>query len=96
MDSSLKRTTVDRREKILNLLAENGKVYVHELSEMFRVKRVASCTSRGSTVEWPGTRRTSSKVNAFFRTRMRALPSQRRDYTSPDGDRVRPVSGAIH
>lgn len=40
MDSSLKRTTVDRREKILNLLAENGKVYVHELSEMFRVSEV--------------------------------------------------------
>jgi len=40
MDSSLKRTTVDRREKIMNLLAEHGKVYVHELSELFGVSEV--------------------------------------------------------
>ncbi len=40
MEGSLKKTTVDRREKILKLLAENGKVYVHELSSMFKVSEV--------------------------------------------------------
>lgn len=40
MDGSLKKTTVDRREKIMKLLAENGKVYVHELSAMFGVSEV--------------------------------------------------------
>ena len=40
MDGSLKKTTVDRREKIMKLLAENGKVYVHELSAMFKVSEV--------------------------------------------------------
>jgi DeoR family transcriptional regulator of aga operon len=40
MNSSLKRNTVDRREKIMNLLAEHGKVYVHELSELFGVSEV--------------------------------------------------------
>jgi len=40
MKGSLKKDTVDRREKILKLLAENGKVYVPELSELFRVSEV--------------------------------------------------------
>ncbi len=40
MDGSLKKTTVDRREKIMKLLAENGKVYVHELSALFKVSEV--------------------------------------------------------
>jgi DeoR family transcriptional regulator of aga operon len=40
MEDSLKRSTVDRREKIMNLLAENGKVYVDELSSMFKVSEV--------------------------------------------------------
>ena len=40
MDGSLKKTTVDRREKIMKLLAKNGKVYVHELSAMFKVSEV--------------------------------------------------------
>ncbi len=40
MEGSLKKSTVDRREKILKLLAENGKVYVHELSGLFKVSEV--------------------------------------------------------
>ncbi len=40
MEDSLKKTTVDRREKIMKMLAENGKVYVHELSAMFGVSEV--------------------------------------------------------
>ena len=40
MSDDLKKSTVDRREKILALLSENGKVYVHELSERFKVSEV--------------------------------------------------------
>ena len=40
MEGSLKKATVDRREKILKLIAENGKVYVHELSDLFTVSEV--------------------------------------------------------
>jgi DeoR family transcriptional regulator of aga operon len=40
MEDSLKKTTVDRREKIMKMLAENGKVYVHELSALFEVSEV--------------------------------------------------------
>jgi DeoR family transcriptional regulator of aga operon len=40
MEGSLKKSTVDRREMILKLLAENGKVYVFELSKMFKVSEV--------------------------------------------------------
>lgn len=35
-----KRLTVERRKKILNLLEENGQVFVHELSEQFGVSEV--------------------------------------------------------
>src|SRR5688572_11730766 len=40
------------------------------LRPMPRVNRVLRLTSRGRTVEWAGTRRTSSKVKAFSTTRM--------------------------
>lgn len=40
MEGSLKKSTVDRREMILKLLAENGKVYVYELSKQFGVSEV--------------------------------------------------------
>ena len=40
MEGSLKKSTVDRREKILKLISENGKVYVHELSVLFKVSEV--------------------------------------------------------
>lgn len=40
MEGSLKKTTVDRREKIMKMLAEEGKVYVHELSALFKVSEV--------------------------------------------------------
>jgi len=40
MEDSLKKTTVDRRQKILELLSEKGKVYVHELSAEFKVSKV--------------------------------------------------------
>ncbi len=40
MEGSLKKGTVDRREKILKLITENGKVYVHELSDLFKVSEV--------------------------------------------------------
>lgn len=40
MEDSLKTTTVDRREKILKLISEKGKVYVHELSLLFKVSEV--------------------------------------------------------
>lgn len=40
MEGSLKKATVDRREKILSMLSENGKVYVHELSALFDVSEV--------------------------------------------------------
>lgn len=40
MEDSLKKTTVDRREKILKLISEKGKVYVHELSLQFNVSEV--------------------------------------------------------
>jgi len=36
-----------------------------------RVRRVVRLTSRGRTVEWAGTRRTSSNVSAFCMTRIR-------------------------
>src|SRR3984885_2077902 len=39
-------------------------------SRMLRVSVVERSTSRGSTVEWAGTRRTSSKVRASSRIRM--------------------------
>lgn len=35
-----KRSTVERRRNILNLLDENGQVFVHELSELFGVSEV--------------------------------------------------------
>jgi len=35
-----KRSTVERRRKILNLLSENGQVFVHELSAEFNVSEV--------------------------------------------------------
>ncbi|MER3373095.1 MAG: transcriptional repressor AgaR [Allomuricauda sp.] len=35
-----KRSTVERRKKILNMLELNGQVFVHELSEMFDVSEV--------------------------------------------------------
>lgn len=35
-----KRSTVERRKKILNMLNENGQVFVHELSEKFKVSEV--------------------------------------------------------
>ncbi len=35
-----KRSTVERRKHILNTLAENGQVFVHELSEQFDVSEV--------------------------------------------------------
>ena len=40
MDEKNKRSTVARRKKILNLLAENGQVFVHELSAEFDVSEV--------------------------------------------------------
>lgn len=40
MSDSNKRSTVDRREKILSMLSEKGKVYVHELSKQFLVSEV--------------------------------------------------------
>lgn len=41
MDKKLtKRSTVERRRKILNMLDENGQVFVHELSEIFKVSEV--------------------------------------------------------
>lgn len=40
MEGSLKKSTVDRREKILKMIAEHGKVYVHELSALFKVSEV--------------------------------------------------------
>lgn len=40
MEEKNKRSTVARRKKILNLLAENGQVFVHELSEQFNVSEV--------------------------------------------------------
>ncbi|MBD1261435.1 DeoR/GlpR transcriptional regulator [Maribacter polysiphoniae] len=38
--SKTKRSTVERRKKILNLLDINGQVFVHELSEQFNVSEV--------------------------------------------------------
>ena len=35
-----KRSTVERRKKILNLLDKNGQIFVHELSEEFKVSEV--------------------------------------------------------
>lgn len=35
-----KRSTVERRKKILNMLDKNGQVFVHELSEAFNVSEV--------------------------------------------------------
>ncbi|MEO9512208.1 MAG: transcriptional repressor AgaR [Flavobacteriaceae bacterium] len=35
-----KRSTVERRKKILNMLDENGQVFVHELSDEFKVSEV--------------------------------------------------------
>lgn len=40
MKISLKKATVDRREQILKLITEKGKVYVHELSALFAVSEV--------------------------------------------------------
>ncbi|MFZ5938929.1 MAG: transcriptional repressor AgaR [Bacteroidota bacterium] len=40
MTEKLKRSTVERRKTILNLIDKNGQVYVHELSEKFRVSEV--------------------------------------------------------
>jgi len=40
MEDSLKKITVDRREQILKLITEKGKVYVHELSALFSVSEV--------------------------------------------------------
>lgn len=36
----VKRLTVERRKKILNILNENGQVFVHDLSSMFNVSEV--------------------------------------------------------
>ncbi len=40
MEDSLKKVTVDRREMILKMISEEGKVYVHELSRLFKVSEV--------------------------------------------------------
>ncbi|MBN2485016.1 MAG: DeoR/GlpR transcriptional regulator [Bacteroidales bacterium] len=40
MEENSKHATVDRREKILNMLSLEGKVYVHELSKKFNVSEV--------------------------------------------------------
>jgi DeoR family transcriptional regulator, aga operon transcriptional repressor len=40
MQGDLKRSTVDRRGKILTLISEKGKVYVHELSALYKVSEV--------------------------------------------------------
>lgn len=40
MEGSLKKATVDRREKILKLISEKGKVYVDELSSLCKVSEV--------------------------------------------------------
>lgn len=40
MEDKNKRSTVSRRKKILNNLAENGQVFVHELSKEFNVSEV--------------------------------------------------------
>jgi DeoR family transcriptional regulator of aga operon len=40
MKENAKKSTVDRRDDILKLLTENGKVYVHELSEKYGVSVV--------------------------------------------------------
>ena len=40
MEVSTKKGTVDRREQILKLITEKGKVYVHELSAKFNVSEV--------------------------------------------------------
>src|SRR5436853_24235 len=40
------------------------------LRAIFRVRRVARLTSRGTTAEYAGTRRTSSKVSALQTTRI--------------------------
>jgi len=40
MSEKLKRSTVERRKTILNLIDKNGQVYVHELSEKFKVSEV--------------------------------------------------------
>lgn len=40
MEGNIKKGTVDRREKILKLISEKGKVYVHELSILFKVSEV--------------------------------------------------------
>ncbi|WP_025741585.1 transcriptional repressor AgaR [Aquimarina pacifica] len=39
-ESKKKRSTVERRKKILNMLNDNGQVFVHELSEQFKVSEV--------------------------------------------------------
>ncbi len=48
------------------------------LSAMDFVRRVARLTSRGTTREWAGTRRTSSNVSAFLTTRMGFSNPQKR------------------
>ena len=45
------------------------------LSSMSRVRRVRRETSRGRTVEWAGSRRTSSKVRASSAIRSMRIPA---------------------
>ncbi len=40
MEEKVKRSTVERRKKILSMLSENGQVFVHELSSKFEVSEV--------------------------------------------------------
>jgi hypothetical protein len=58
-------------------------------SAMLRVRRVARARSRGSTVEWAGTSRTSSKVSAFWILRQPPAAASAAPSTTPS-----PTSGA--
>src|SRR5258706_7558842 len=65
-----------RRDSVtVSMAADSSGIF----SWMVRVSRVVRLTSRGRTVEWAGTRRTSSKVSAFWMTRMQNLDAKR-DY----------------
>ncbi len=66
-------SAIARRDSVtVSMAAESSGM----LSWIDRVRRVERLTSRGRTVEWAGTSSTSSKVSAFWMTRIQKPSSQ--------------------
>ncbi len=74
MPPSWARAMASRDSVTVSMAAESS----GRFSGIAAVRWVVRLTSRGRTVEWAGTRRTSSNVSAFWMTRMLSASTQKR------------------